>query len=127
MATAVRSFSKINLGLRIGPARADGFHGLRTMYQTLALHDIVTVSARGSSQTSISITSNHPAVPTDDRNTTWRIVTGALSRLGISATVNIHIQKELPIQVGMGAGSANAAAALLALERELGTALSPPL
>ena len=43
MATHVRSFSKINLGLAIGPARADGFHGLTTMYQTLALHDVVTV------------------------------------------------------------------------------------
>ena len=125
MATAVRSFSKINLGLRIGPVRADGFHGLRTMYQTLALHDIVTVSAAKSNQTRISIASNHPGVPTDDRNTAWRIVAEALTGLGILATVNIHIQKELPVQGGMGAGSANAAAALLALERELGIALAP--
>ena len=43
MATRVRSYSKINLGLAIGPVRADGFHGLATLYQTLALHDVVTV------------------------------------------------------------------------------------
>ena len=47
MATRVRSYSKINLGLAIGPVRADGFHGLATLYQTLALHDVVTVEARG--------------------------------------------------------------------------------
>ena len=46
MATRVRSYSKINLGLAIGPVRADGFHGLTTLYQTLDLHDVVTVSAR---------------------------------------------------------------------------------
>ena len=45
MATRVRSYSKINLGLAIGPVRADGFHGLVTLYQTLALHDVVTVEA----------------------------------------------------------------------------------
>ena len=43
---AVRSFAKINLGLKIGPLRADGFHELRTIYQTLALHDIVRVEVQ---------------------------------------------------------------------------------
>ena len=42
MATRVRSHAKINLGLAVGPARADGFHGLTTIYQTLALYDFVT-------------------------------------------------------------------------------------
>ena len=39
MPVAVRSFAKINIGLEIGPRRADGFHSLRTVYQTVALHD----------------------------------------------------------------------------------------
>jgi 4-diphosphocytidyl-2-C-methyl-D-erythritol kinase len=126
MATHVRSFSKINLGLAIGPARADGFHGLTTMYQTLALHDVVTVSASRSSETVLSVSSNHPWVPPDARNTAWRIVERCLKRLGVSATVKIRIQKNLPIQGGMGAGSANAAAALIGLEHELGIALPGP-
>ena len=48
MTVAVRSFAKINLGLYIGRVRADGFHDLRTVYQTIALHDLirVTVGAR---------------------------------------------------------------------------------
>jgi 4-diphosphocytidyl-2-C-methyl-D-erythritol kinase len=50
MATRVCSYSKINLGLAIGPVRADGFHGLATLYQTLALHDVVTVTAKPTSQ-----------------------------------------------------------------------------
>jgi 4-diphosphocytidyl-2-C-methyl-D-erythritol kinase len=130
MATHVRSFSKINLGLAIGPTRADGFHELTTMYQTLALHDVVAVSASRSSETTLettlSVSSNHPWVPPDSRNTAWRIVERCLKRLGVSATVKIRIQKNLPVQGGMGAGSANAAAALIGLEHELGIALPGP-
>jgi 4-diphosphocytidyl-2-C-methyl-D-erythritol kinase len=126
MPTHVRSYSKINLGLAIGPTRADGFHGLTTMYQTLALHDVVTVSASRSAETALTLTSNHPWVPPDARNTAWRMVERCLAKLGITASVKIRIQKNLPIQGGMGAGSANAAAALLGLERELGVALAGP-
>ena len=122
MATRVRSYSKINLGLGIGPVRGDGFHGLLTLYQTLAMHDVVTVRARrvgAGGETRIELTTNHPFVPRDERNTAWKIVEGALRRLGVAAEVAIHIEKNLPVQGGMGAGSANAAAALIGLEREL--------
>jgi len=124
MPTRVRSFSKINLGLAIGPVRADGFHALTTMYQTLELHDVVTVSARRGAETRISLTTNHAYVPVDGRNTAWKMVERCLARFGVAAEVEIHIEKNLPVQGGMGAGSANAAAALLGLERELGVALS---
>jgi 4-diphosphocytidyl-2-C-methyl-D-erythritol kinase len=126
MSTRVRSHSKINLGLAIGPPRADGFHHLSTLYQTLALHDLVTVTATRAVATKLTLSSNHPAVPTDQRNTAWRMIDRCLQRLSLTAEVTIHIQKNLPIQGGMGAGSANAAAALIALERELGVALPGP-
>jgi 4-diphosphocytidyl-2-C-methyl-D-erythritol kinase len=123
MGTRVRSYSKINLGLAIGPVRPDGFHGLTTLYQTLGLHDLVTVTARWAGETKISLTTNHPFVPRDGRNTAWKMAERCLGRLGVSAEVEIHIEKRLPVQGGMGAGSANAAAALIGLERELGVAL----
>ncbi len=99
-----------------------------TLYQTLALHDLVTVEARRvgwgpaspSQPTTITLTTNHAQVPVDARNTAWKMVELALVRMGIAAQVAIHIEKELPVQGGMGAGSANAAAALIGLERELG-------
>ncbi len=123
MATRVRSYSKINLGLAIGPVRADGFHGLTTLYQTLDLHDLVTVSARLAAKTRLVLTTNHARVPMDGRNTAWKIVERCLERLGVTAEVEISIEKSLPVQGGMGAGSANAAAALIGLERELGVSL----
>jgi 4-diphosphocytidyl-2-C-methyl-D-erythritol kinase len=122
MPTTVRSHAKINLGLAIGPARSDGYHSLVTLYQTLELddqHDLVTVSVHAAPSTQIVLTSNHPRVPTDQRNTSWRMVEQTLTALRLHAAVAIHIEKRLPIQGGLGAGSANAAAALIALEREL--------
>ncbi len=131
MSTRVRSFSKINLGLAIGPARPDGFHALTTLYQTIALHDLVTVSARPAPRTRITLTADHPGVPRTEtgnagRNTAFRIVELALQRLNLTAEVQIDIAKRLPVQGGLGAGSANAAAALIGLERELGRALPGP-
>ena len=131
MSTRVRSFCKINLGLAVGPPRDDGFHHLATLYQTLQLHDFVTVTATRAADTTIEITSNHRGVPrteanSAERNTAYRMVQKTLDRLKISAKVHIHIEKTLPIQGGMGAGSANAAAATLGLERELGVALPGP-
>ena len=119
MSTTIRSFSKINLGLALGPTRPDGFHGLTTLYQTLDAHDLLTVEAHPASSTSISLTSNDARVPADSRNTAWKAVELTLAAIKVTAQVAIHIEKRLPIQGGMGAGSANAAAAAIALEREL--------
>jgi 4-diphosphocytidyl-2-C-methyl-D-erythritol kinase len=122
MPTTVRSHAKINLGLGIGAPRADGFHALVTVYQTLEMHDLVTVTANESTKTGIRLTSNDARVPTDSRNTAWKMVFLVLEELGVAADVAIHIEKRLPVQGGLGAGSGNAVAALIGLEAELGRA-----
>ena len=122
MPTTVRSHAKVNLGLGIGAPRPDGFHSLITVYQTLELHDFVTVTARKTWKEklrTIRITSNDSRVPTDNRNTAWKAVELALQDRESYADVEIHIEKRLPVQGGLGAGSANAVAALIGLEREL--------
>ncbi|MDR3799136.1 MAG: 4-(cytidine 5'-diphospho)-2-C-methyl-D-erythritol kinase [Terracidiphilus sp.] len=119
MPTAVRSHAKINLGLYLGAPRADGFHSLTTVYQTLEVHDIVTVKAIRSAQTTLRLSSNDARVPTDERNTAWKMVSLALEEMGTEAAVEIHIEKRLPVQGGLGAGSGNAVAALVGLEKEL--------
>jgi len=119
MPTTIRSFSKINLGLAIGPVRADGFHSLTTLYQTLAAHDLVTITAHPAAKTRISLTSNDLRVPANEHNTAYKAVRLALDAAGITAEASVHIEKRLPVQGGMGAGSANAAAVLIALDREL--------
>ena len=126
MPTNVRSHTKINLGLAIGPLRADGFHQLTTVYQTLALHEWVTVEARIAAANRITLSSSHPHVPTDAGNTAWRMTERCLQMLRVQAVVHIHIEKQLPVQGGLGGGSANAVAALIGLQKELDRYLSPP-
>jgi 4-diphosphocytidyl-2-C-methyl-D-erythritol kinase len=122
MTVTMRSFAKINLGLRIGAARADGFHELLTVYQTIGLHDVIRVSAgRG---TGIVIRCEDPRVPRDESNTCYRIVEKALAALRAKASVVIEIEKRLPVKGGLGGASANAVATLLGLERALKKSLS---
>src|ERR1700722_17500280 len=117
MTVSVRSFAKINLGLRIGAAREDGFHELLTVYQTIRLHDVIRVSVgRGNG---IEIQCADPRVPKDKSNTCFRIVEHALLALRVKARVVIEIEKRLPLQGGLGGASANAVATLLGLERAL--------
>src|SRR6202158_3820618 len=122
MTVTVRSFAKINFGLCVGAPRPDGFHDLRTVYQTIALRDIIGVQVgRG---TGIEIRCDDERVPKDQTNTCYRIAECAMHALGASGRVSITIEKRLPVQGGLGAGSGNAVATLLALERALKKSLS---
>ena len=122
MTIQVRSFAKINLGLRIGAAREDGFHELLTVYQTIALHDLIRVGvSRGRG---IEIHCNDQRVPKNESNTCYRIVERAMRGLKVKGRVVVDINKRLPLQGGMGGASANAVATLLALERVVKKVLS---
>ncbi|HEV2992523.1 MAG TPA: 4-(cytidine 5'-diphospho)-2-C-methyl-D-erythritol kinase [Candidatus Angelobacter sp.] len=117
MAIAARSFAKINIGLRIGPVREDGFHELRTIYQTLAIHDVVKVDVgRG---VGIDIYCKNSKVPGDETNTCWRVAERVLHALKTRGKVRITIEKNLPVQGGLGGASSNAAVTILALEKAL--------
>jgi 4-diphosphocytidyl-2-C-methyl-D-erythritol kinase len=121
MPVTVRSFAKINLGLRIGARREDGFHELLTVYQTIGLHDVIRVSVgRGGG---VEIRCTDPRVPKDATNTCYRMVEKAMQALDARGRVVVDIEKQLPVQGGLGGASANAVAALLALERALKKAL----
>ncbi len=124
MTIAVRSFAKINLGLHIGGARADGFHDLRTVYQTIGLHDVIRVSVGRGRGIEIVCQNNEPGVPLDSSNTCYRIAERVIDELGASGRVSIEIEKRLPVQGGMGAASSNAIATMIALERALKKHLS---
>ncbi len=134
MAVTLRSYSKINLGLAIGPTRPDGFHALATLYQTLEAHDRITVTVsqlpRGAERRQpVVLTANDRRVPLDGRNTVWKMLALALGKPGRERLqARVHIDKRLPVQGGLGGGSANAAAALLGVEREIaGQRLAEPL
>ena len=121
MPATVRSFAKINLGLRIGGLRPDGFHELRTIYQTIALEDRIRVEVESGG--GIEIHCRDSRVPQDESNTCYRTVERTLAALKVRRRVRILIDKHLPVGGGLGAASSNAVAAMLALERVLGKEL----
>ncbi|MGC2697257.1 MAG: 4-(cytidine 5'-diphospho)-2-C-methyl-D-erythritol kinase [Candidatus Angelobacter sp.] len=123
MSTSVRSFAKINIGLKIGPLREDGFHELRTIYQTVALSDVVRVDL--SKGLGIEIYCKDPHVPNDETNTCWRVADRVLRSIKTRGKVRITIEKNLPVQGGLGAASSNAVATMLGLEKELKKQLAP--
>jgi len=125
MTTTVRSFAKINLGLYIGAARADGYHDLRTVYQTIALHDVIRVRVGRGRGIEIVCTNNDPRVPLDSSNTCYRIAELVLDELGAKGKVTVEIEKRLPVQGGMGAASSNAVATMIGLELALKKKLTP--
>lgn len=112
------SFAKINLDLRVLGTRADGYHDLKTVFQSLATFDNVTVTIR---RGPLTVTCDEPDIPTDHRNLVWK----AASLLHRSATgkttaprdVLIDLRKRIPAQAGLGGGSSNAAMTLLALNK----------
>jgi 4-diphosphocytidyl-2-C-methyl-D-erythritol kinase len=118
----VRAHAKVNLDLRVLGTRPDGFHELRTVFQSLELHDTITCVTRPGP---ITIACRTPGVPLDATNVVWKSAAELWQELGRSGEprdVKITIKKAIPVQAGLGGGSANAAAALLALARLWGGA-----
>ncbi len=123
MPTVIRQApAKINLGLRILGRRPDGYHELRTVFQTISLADRVEVSCEPAAATRIELRCNRPDLENDD-NLAARAARALLDRLGLTARVGIRLQKNIPAGAGLGGGSSDAAAVLTAL----GGLARPPL
>src|SRR5690606_32259375 len=121
----VRAHAKINLDLRVRGRMADGYHELRTIFQTLALHDTLTVTrTRGP----FRLTGVGEPMPLDRTNLVWRAAEAlwrAAGRPGLPHGARVHVEKRIPAQAGLGGGSSAAAAALRALCRVWGFRLHP--
>jgi 4-diphosphocytidyl-2-C-methyl-D-erythritol kinase len=122
MPLSVRSFAKINLGLRIGACRPDGFHDLLTLYQTIDWHDVIHLDLLPGS--GIEIHCRNARVPTGSSNTCWQVAEQVLSALKAGCRLRIEIEKRLPVQAGLGAASSNAVATMLGIEKLLHASLS---
>ena len=111
----IRAHAKINLDLRVLGTRPDGFHELRTVFQALALHDVLHCIPR---EGPFAIECTSAGVPLDASNLIWRAAETlwkALRRAGTVRDVVIQLEKHIPLQAGLGGGSADAAATLVAL------------
>lgn len=114
-AVCVRAYAKINLDLRVLGVRPDGFHELRTVFQSISLHDTIVCIPRDGP---LTLECDVAGIPLDRGNLVWRAAEAlwrALRRSGPPTGLTIRLDKRIPLQAGLGGGSADAAAALLAL------------
>jgi 4-diphosphocytidyl-2-C-methyl-D-erythritol kinase len=126
--------AKINLHLRVGKVRADGFHPLLTWMCTVELFDTLTMIRRGAREAAnqggkqlpwewFSLRTDHPDLPIDRSNLVVAVATALADTLGRDGEgpagrrerVSAYLKKRIPLGAGLGGGSSDAAAALMAL------------
>jgi 4-diphosphocytidyl-2-C-methyl-D-erythritol kinase len=105
------AFAKINWTLRVLGKRADGFHEICTVFQTVSLADRLTFE----SASDTVLTCDAPNVPTDESNLILRAAKALSEQFSINKGAKIHLEKRIPSPGGLGGGSSDAAIALLAL------------
>jgi 4-diphosphocytidyl-2-C-methyl-D-erythritol kinase len=114
-----RSLAKINLDLRVLHKNPDGFHDLRTVFQTISLADTIEIEFERGRRSQLSI-DDPEAIPD---NLILRAARATLDAMGITARVHFRLTKRIPMGGGLGGGSSNAATVLLALPVLAGRAL----
>jgi 4-diphosphocytidyl-2-C-methyl-D-erythritol kinase len=120
---SLRAFAKINLGLRVLGRRPDGYHEVRTVCQTLALHDRLEVVLLSAGR-QIEILCDHPQVPAGPDNLVYQA--GSLWRRArqFDGSIRVRLEKRIPVGSGLGGASSDAAVTLLGLERLTGDRLT---
>lgn len=119
---SVRAHAKVNLDLRVFGTREDGYHELRTVFQSVELHDVLTC---GTQPGPFALKSRAASIPLDQSNLVWKAASTlwkALGRAGDPCDTLVTIEKNIPMEAGLGGGSADAAASLLAFARLWGGA-----
>lgn len=112
----VRVAAKVNLSLRVGPTRSDGYHELATVFQALSLFDDLTARNAPAGELSLSFRGEGAGfLPTDETNLAIRAAKAMMERFERpDVGVELHIDKHIPVAGGMAGGSADAAAVLVA-------------
>src|SRR5688572_19535925 len=107
------SFAKVNLHLQVIGKRTDGFHDLCTVFQTISLHDRLSIGP----DEQIRMTCGDRQLPVDEKNLVVQAALALRKRYNVHCGARIHLEKRIPAPGGLGGGSSNAAATLLALRK----------
>jgi 4-diphosphocytidyl-2-C-methyl-D-erythritol kinase len=120
----VRSFAKINLGIEVLGRREDGYHEIRTLFQTVGLSDTLEFLPLAGRE--VRLSGNDPSIPWDESNLVFRAARLLQESFPDAAGVEVRVSKNIPAGRGLGGGSGNAALALYALNRLWGLGLDRP-
>jgi 4-diphosphocytidyl-2-C-methyl-D-erythritol kinase len=120
--TALKAYAKVNLGLAVIGRREDGFHELRTVYQTISLADDLEVSL-APGPLSVHLETLGLPVPAGRQNLAFRAAEAILEELDLNRSVSLRLNKRIPTGSGLGGASSDAAAVLRAVTYLSGKAL----
>jgi 4-diphosphocytidyl-2-C-methyl-D-erythritol kinase len=120
----LRAFAKINLDLSILGRRADGYHEIRTILQTIDWFDEIRIERADCFE--FTCTGGPSEVPCDDGNLAVRAVREFQRAIEEPVNVRVELSKNIPVGAGLGGGSADAAVTLLGLQRLYGRILPEP-
>src|ERR1700749_3342337 len=109
------AFAKVNLDLRVIGKRPDGYHELRTIFQTISLHDTLEVSL--TREPGISLEIENSDLPAGPENLVHRAISAMAKELAHTGGVPARLEKIIPVARGLGGGSSDAAAAMIAMLR----------
>ena len=115
----VRALAKINLDLRVLGKRSDGFHELRTVFQTISLADTLEIAYTPARKTAISLVDDLKIAD----NLVVRAARLAMEAMRATGRIEMRLTKRIPMGAGLGGGSSDAAAVLLALPALVGRTL----
>ena len=104
-----KAYAKVNIGLDVTGRREDGYHLVKMILQTVDLYDEISVRKQ---ETGITVQTNKPFLPTDERNLAYKAAKILIEEFNLSEGVRIDIGKNIPIAAGMAGGSTDAAAVL---------------
>jgi 4-diphosphocytidyl-2-C-methyl-D-erythritol kinase len=112
------AFAKVNLRLHVLGRRPDGYHELRTIFQSITLHDVLELSKlRGRS---IELEIDDPALPNGRENLVYRAIEAMRRELNYRGGIHARLSKQIPVARGLGGGSSDAAAAIIGMLRLTG-------
>lgn len=109
----VKAYAKINLALNVIGRRANGYHDLRMIMQTIGVYDILTF--RKTDEPAITMTCSVPGLPTDDSNLVVKAAKLMFQTYGIEGGMSIHLDKRIPAAAGLAGGSTDGAAVFKAI------------
>jgi 4-diphosphocytidyl-2-C-methyl-D-erythritol kinase len=118
----LRAFAKINLGLKLLAKRPDSYHEIRTIYQTIALHDRLEISLSRAGE-GIRFECDDPEIAPGGENLVYRACDLWRRATGFRGKVRARLEKMIPAGSGLGGASSDAAATLEGLERLTGEKL----
>ena len=111
----IPAFAKINLCLHVMGKRPDGYHELRTIFQTISLADTLELSR--TDEPGVILETDDPSLPNGPENLVYRAINAISFEIGFTGGVHARLQKRIPVARGLGGGSSDAAAALIGMLR----------